>query len=415
MSNILIVSQKELSLNPVFKQDKNVLEIYDMLKGNNEIKILYLHKNMLNNEGDNKETNKTEKLKQFCIRDMIRKNSLKDNLESFIKTSNIETVIFASLDMAKFIIPYMEKYLNKLNIICDFRFSEVYSYLQEYKEAEENKRSNDLKLLNKRFRNNLLKILPVLKWVDNIVLDDNYDIECLKNKNINNIININQLKDFVYYKKEKNINIEIKDVSCMDISITRNNYSSNKSFITNYKDNLKINLNENKNVNLIDEINNIIKNNKTDCFFIHSDKILFNKEMLELLKTYLFINENIALASPNIIYSREINTLQTQFDNQRFGNFSFWEEANPSFFFESVIIKKSFFYKVGFFDNKFKTFDYALFDFILRLYQIKAYCCLMHDISVFKSVKISHKLSLFEKDKIYLCKKWGESNFNMAI
>ena len=43
----------------------------------------------LNNEGDNKETNKTEKLKQFCIRDMIRKNSLKDNLESFIKTSNI--------------------------------------------------------------------------------------------------------------------------------------------------------------------------------------------------------------------------------------------------------------------------------------------------------------------------------------
>ena len=32
--------------------------------------------------------------------------------------------------------------------------------------------------------------------------------------------------------------------------------------------------------------------------------------------------------------------------------------------------KKKFFNKVGLFDNKFKTFDYALFDFILKIYQI---------------------------------------------
>ena len=38
MSNILIVSQKELSLNPIFKQDKNVLEIYNVLKENNNVK-----------------------------------------------------------------------------------------------------------------------------------------------------------------------------------------------------------------------------------------------------------------------------------------------------------------------------------------------------------------------------------------
>lgn len=414
MSNILIVSQKELSLNPIFKQDRNVLEIYNILKENNNIKVLYLHKNILNNEESKKETNKIENLQQFCIKDMIRKRLLKDNIDSFMKTYNIEIVIFASLDMAKFIIPYMEKYLNKLNIICDFRFSTIYSYIQDYKEAKEEKRVIDFKLLNRRFRANFLQILPILKYLDNIVLDDDTDIEVLKEKNINNVINVKKIKDFVACKKD-NINIETKNFSCIDISITKNNYSSNTNFVTNYEDTLKCNLNENKNSNLIDDINNIIKNKKADCFFIHRDKIIFNKKTLDLLKTYLFINKNIALASPNIIYSREINTLQTQFDNQRCGNFSFWEEANPLSFFESVIIKKSFFHKVGFFDNNFKTFDYALFDFILRLYQIKAYCCLMHDISVFKAVKISHKLSLFEKDKIYLCKKWGESNFSMAI
>ena len=415
MSNILIVSQKELSLNPIFKQDKNVLEIYNVLKENNNVKVLYLHRNILNNEESKKETNKIENLQQFCIKDMIRKRLLKDNIDSFMKIYNVETIIFASLDMAKFIMPYIENKLSGLNIICDFRFSTIYSYIQDYKEVKEEKRLIDLKAVNRGFRGNFLRILPILKCLDNIVLDDDSDIEVLKEKNISNVINVKQIKDFVGCKKENNINIETKNLTCMDISITKSNYSSNTNFVTNYEDTLKCNLNENKNSNLIDDINNIIKNKKADCFFIHRDKIMFNKKALDLLKTYLFIDKNIALASPNIIYSREINNLQTQFDNQRYGNFSFWEEAKPSSFFESVIIKKSFFRKVGFFDNKFKTFDYALFDFILRLYQIKAYCFLMHDISVFKSVKVSHKLSLFEKDKIYLCKKWGESNFSMAI
>jgi hypothetical protein len=369
-----------------------------------------LHKNILNKEESKNEINKIENLQQVCIKDMIRKNFLKDNIESFMKTFDIETIVFASLDMAKLIMPYIERYLNRLNIICDFRFSAIYSYIQNYKNSKEENR-----VIDKGFRVNFLQVLPILKWVDSIILDDDMAIEILKEKNIGNVINIKQIKDFVASKKDNNININLKNLTCMDISITKNNYSSNINFFTNYEDALKCNLNENKNINLIDDLNNIIKNKKVDCFFIHSDKILFNKQILNLLKTQLFINENIALAAPNIIYSRDINTLQTQFDNQRFGNFSFWEEANPSSFFESVIIKKSFFYKVGFFDNNFKTFEYALFDFILRLYQIKAYYCLMHDISVFKSIKISHKLSLFEKDKIYLCKKWGESNFSMAI
>ena len=131
MSNILIVSQKELSLNPIFKQDKNVLEIYNMLKDDNDIKVLYLHKNMLSIEESKKGTNTIENLQQTCIKDMMRKRLLKDNIDSFIKTFNIETIIFTSLDMAKFIMPYIENKLSGLNIICDFRFSTIYSYIQE--------------------------------------------------------------------------------------------------------------------------------------------------------------------------------------------------------------------------------------------------------------------------------------------
>ena len=84
-------------------------------------------------------------------------------------------------------------------------------------------------------------------------------------------------------------------------------------------------------------------------------------------------------------------------------------------FSECVVIKKKFFSKIGLFDNRFKTFDYALFDFILRLYQIKAYYCLMNDITVFKPMNISRQITLFKEDKKFLCKKWGESIFNMVI
>ena len=104
-----------------------------------------------------------------------------------------------------------------------------------------------------------------------------------------------------------------------------------------------------------------------------------------------------------------------QFENQRLNNFSNWNEDKPLAFSECVIIKKKFFHKIGLFDNKFKTIDYSLFDFILKLYQIKAYYCTMSDIFVFKSMNIPRQISLFKEDKNLLCKKWGESLFNMGI
>ena len=415
MANILIVGQKELLSKPTFEQDKNMLEIYNILAENNNIKVLYLHKNMLNNEENKNERNQFKDLQQFCIKDMIRKNFLRENLGKFIKDFNIETIVFASFEQAKFVMPYIEKFFNELNIICDFRFSRLNSCLQDYKDAKELRRKKNLNLMYKGFRVSLLHALPILKLSDSIILDKESDIELLENENIKNIITVEQLKDFVNRKQKNGINCKFGSFKSVDISISRNNYCSDVNFIESYKDDTKYNLNENKNINLIDSINYIIKNNTADCFFIHSDKIIFNKKILDLLISYSFVSDNIALASPNTLYSRDVSDFKSQFDNQRFGNFSFWEEASAISFSECVVIKKQFFHKIGFFDNKFKTFDYALFDFILRLYQIKAYCCFMHDISVFKPVKVKHQLSLMEQDKVYLCKKWGESNFNMAI
>ena len=41
MANILIVGQKELISAPIFKQDKNMLALYNSLKDTNNVEILF--------------------------------------------------------------------------------------------------------------------------------------------------------------------------------------------------------------------------------------------------------------------------------------------------------------------------------------------------------------------------------------
>lgn len=424
MANILIVSQKELIAAPIFKQDQNVLELYSSLKDTNNVEVLFLHKDM--NLSDKKETKKVDvkqentaqqelvsNAKQFCIRDMMKKRLFKINLNNFIKEHKVETIIFMSNYMAKMIIPYIENLLGSLNVICDLRLTNMSSFLQQYQNEKE-KDDPNFKLLYKNFKIHFIQLLPILQYTDSIILDEDYDTCLLNNQKINNIISPKQVKDYIKTKNKT----EDKTYKIVEIIVNRNNYYSNIN--TEYKNNVKIDtnkyfINETKSFNLIDDINNIIKNDKSDYIVIHTNKIELLPNTLELLAKNMSFNDNLALAAPNVFYSREKNKLKTYFETQKVNNFSNWNEDKPLSFSECVIIKKKFFNKVGLFDNKFKTFDYALFDFILKLYQIKAYYCVMNDVSVFKPMNVLRQISLFKEDKKCLCRKWGESLFNMGI
>lgn len=419
MANILIVGQKELIPNPIFKQDKNMLEIYNALKDGNDIKILFVHKNIKLNEKKEIEKESSENnelfsnVKQFCIREMMKDRLLDKNLNRFIKENNIETIIFMSNYMAKIVMPCIEDSLDKLNIICDLRLTNISDCLQQYKYE---KQKDDPKLygIHKDFKIHFLQLLSILKYTDTIILDENCDTELLKNQKVDNVIFSKQIKDFI--KQKDTAKIKEKEYNFIEISIDRNNYSSNKLIdVQTSFDRTKYIVNETQKNNLINDINSIIKENKCDYIFIHSNKIEFLPKTLDMILNYFSSNDNFALTAPVLFYSREKNSLKSYFKNQKLNNFSNWNEDKPLSFSECVVIKKSFFNKVGLFDNRFKTFDYALFDFILRLYQIKAYYCVMNDIVVFKAMNIARQISLFKEDKMFLCEKWGESLFNMGI
>ena len=420
MANILIVGQKELVQNPIFKQDQNMSYFYNSLKDENEVTILYVHKDVkLNDKTEKEETKADEKevsfdVKQFCIRDMIKNRMFKKNINSFIQNNKIETIIFMSPYMARLVMPYIEDKIEKLNIICDFRLTNISLFLNQY-QYEKEKEEPSFYGIYKGFKIHFLQMLPILQYTDNIVLDGDTDTYLLSSQKVNNIILPEQIKDYV--AKKTKIEHNNKKCTLTEIVINRNNYFSN----TDNKD-IRISekagtylINETKNFSLIDDINSIIKSNKSDYVVIRNNKIEIFPNAISLLIKNLSLNDKLALCSPVVFFSRERNNLRTAFENQRFNNFSNWNESMPLVFSECVVIKTKFFNKVGLFDNRFKTFDYALFDFILKIYQIKAYYCVMNDISVFKPMNISRQISLFKEDKVFLCEKWGESSFNMEI
>lgn len=200
MSNILILSQKELVDNPIFKQDRNLIEMYDAIKENNNVKILYLHKNLkvykeekdIENKNNNlKEVKEGKKInfnvEQFCIKDMIRSTSFKKELLNFFEKNKIQTVIFMSYHIAKLVIPYIENKIDKLNIICDFRLSNLAYILQQYRDEKE-KIYPKFQNIYQGFKMHFLQSISIINNSDYLLFDEDCDCELLEKENIKKYI-----------------------------------------------------------------------------------------------------------------------------------------------------------------------------------------------------------------------------------
>ena len=405
---ILIVMQTGLNFKPVFKQDQYNLEMYNSLKGKNDIKILYLHETSNFKKAAKEENDKDDiNLEQYSFKDIIKQKQVKENINSFIKKNNIATIVFMSEYMMRLILPYIEKEIKNLNIICDFRMSNLAYVLEQYKEEKETKHQVNQTII-KQFRRNLLRSLSIIKSADYLILDKDIDTTLIKEENIKNIIDFTNI--IFCIDKKSNTNLYQKtDYKILTCIINKNNlYTKNSNFLFKKNDYEYI-INENINSNTVDNINRIINNIKTEYVCIYSDKINMIDKTIDLIVKNLSCNDNLSLASPLIQFFRYPNQFKFQFENQRNNNFSNWIETSPLSYSDFVVIKRKYFSKVGHFDNRFKTLDYAIFDFVLRLHQINSYYCTMNDIVVFKSANVSKNISLFKQDKLYLYKKWDEN------
>lgn len=415
MKNILIVSQKEITENPVFKQDKNLNYIVDILSNGNKIDLLYLHKNINVSNSGNISNNEVEQnynnIDRICIRDLMSKNMLQQNLRELIRNNKYEEIIFMSYSLAQFVMPYIEEELNSMIVIVDYRLSNLSYLLQQYKE-ESRKLYCNFQNIYKQFRLNFLQSILIFQKGDYFIFDkDNSDIHLLEEENIKNIISVDDIRS-ISVKKEKNKNNEGNKF--FEIEINSDNFSAKMPIDVNKKSENSCIVYDSKYLNSIDVINEIINESNFEYFFIHKTKLSILPQVAQILSQYLSFNKKLCVVSPVSIYSRDNNTITQQqysFYLQRKGNYSNWEKTAPLQLADCFMIKKSFLKKYGYFDNKYKTIDYALFDFVMRVYRTRGYYCTAKDVSVFKVSNSTKNLETFREDKQYLCNKWSENNF----
>lgn len=410
MKKILVVSQKELVEKPIFKQDKNLNYIFDVLSKENKVDLLYLHKNVNVDDGEKKEDKEQKyiNVNKFCIKDFMSKNMLQKNLKELINKNGYEEIIFMSYSLAQFVMPYIEEELDKMIVVVDYRLSNLSCLLQQYKE-ESQKIYQNFQSIYKQFRLNFLQSMIIFQKGDYFIFDkEEVDTYLLEKEKVGNIISVDDINNIS--AKRKRI---IPEQKIVEIEINSDNFSAKMSSNVNEKDQKNFVVSESKYFNLIDAINNIILKSDAEYFFIHKTKLDVLENTEKILTQYLSFNKNLAVVSPLLMFSRENTRIQHKniFDMQRKGNYSNWEKTGPLQLADCFVIKKSFLKKYGYFDNKYKTMDYALFDFLMRIYQKRDYYCTARDIVVFKLSNLTKRLDMFKEDKQYLCYKWGENNF----
>lgn len=408
MKKILVVSQKDVIENPVFRQDKQLIEILNILtKNNSDISLLFLNKEIKSDKNAEIQTNN---IKKTCLRDMIKKDLLSNNLLEYIKQGDFDTIIFASYSMAQFILPRIKEICSKINIIVDFRLSQLDYILQKYK-AETSKKYQNLYLLNKSFKIYFFQAISVFNMSDANIFGGDIELDLLKKEKVKNIIDVSDICNPLT-KQDTNFNSKIET-----ICINSDNFASRATISQKIKKDGINYVNFSKTGNLIDEINNIILKTNSKFIFIYNSKLkIFPQTSGELAK-YLAFNDNIGVVAPvtSYVQGNTDKKLEVAFEEQRNNNFANSEESNPVLFSDCFIVSKDFFKKFGYFDSKFKTINFALFDFLMKLYQNKVYFFTVKDIAVFKALSVKQPVSMFKKDKEYLCGKWGELSFDFSL
>ncbi|MFA7074978.1 MAG: hypothetical protein WC234_07335, partial [Endomicrobiaceae bacterium] len=313
--------------------------------------------------------------------------------------------------MAQLMMPYIDALSDKTNIIVDFRLSRIEYIMQQYQEEMQKSYAN-VNTIYKDLKINFLQSIAVFEKSDFCIFDKNDELVFLNKNGIKNIIST----DMVPASLEKKHHEKKVKRKTVEIVFNNNNFGSKADMpvLEVIKENEKYIINGSKKSNFIDAVNDIIFKNNADYFCFCNEKIKIMPDSCKMMSKYFYFNDNIALVAPSVIQAQGLSMLQFQsyFEEQRYNNFTNWEECQPLLFSECFIVRKDFVKKIGYFDNRFETLNYALFDFIVRLYRIGAYFFVMRDVPVFKTSAVKHTVSLFKKDRNYLCSKWGEFDFN---
>ena len=410
MEKLLIISQKYPEADLSYRQDKSLIETIDKLKANFDVEYLYIHKSF----DDGKKAPYKFNVKTRDFFSLTENEFATKALAVLIKGNGFKNVFFTSIFVARAIIPLIDDVLSEVNIIVDSRLATSFDVLKTRANADEQERDG----VNKEVLSFAIKEMAVLRCADSIVTENFEQTEFMQ-KYISSrkfvlYENLQAEKSFTSkQKKEKTITLgKVVIDTSNSADILSENLHLEKS--ESLGENISFNTVKIPNTNTIRNINEVIKKSKEDFIIFCYDKIVMHQRACETMLEALHLNSKMAAVIPVITdLNFNLSSHEASAKRHSLGAFGNWHEPNFSKA-SCVAINRNIMLKIGIFDEKFKTLDYAFFDFAMRAYQAGYLVLHLPDALVYKTSLIAPNLPKEKQDKAATTVKWNDYNFYHA-
>jgi hypothetical protein len=417
MEKLLIISQKYPEADLSYRQDESLIDTINKLQTNFDVEYLYIHKSFDDGEKEPYKFN----VKTHNFFDLIENLTAPKALSAFITENGFKNIFFTSIFIAKAILPLIDTVLDSVNIIVDMRLSSALCSLKMLENTYEEESEIKKQVKYKEIRGAVIREISILRLADWLIMETESEITFMKkyvpSKNFALYDNLSSQTTFGLKTDHTAQNVKALKIVIDTFNVLSDNSASGETYEKEILGkNITFNTVKVFSKNVIKNINEAVKKSKEDYIVLCYDKILLYNKAASVMFEALALNNYMAAAIPVVnIPDFGFNSKEMNVNKHAFSSFGNWFE--PNFLnFNCAVLNRKVMLKIGLFDERLATLDYAFFDFAMRAYQAGYFVININDALVYKTSVLAPDLAKNKEDKIIASLKWNDYNlYNISI
>lgn len=381
---------------PATFSERRFFAMWDSLNELYEIHVLYSHFPV---DGVNAVAElRARAITVFSVHEIAKKGvyAFDKQMALLMKEHSYQSIYFSSIYSAKYYIPFLALSPIDARIIIDGG---------KTRHVEEKLRASNIKssyysqaVAHKNFRITRLPEIAIYRHADVVVVFDSMVGDVLKdslpNQEIRVVSEINSEKDL------DRICFETREAFAAAAASPRMlKYPVSEPIMLNYEIS-----------NIIAAYNDALRRSTDRYATIVPPGTMIDTFTIERMIFCAESDKNIGIVSPvsSVVLAQAVSSRDiAQFRPQHFiANIGHWHESKhleePCF-----LVRREALAKVGYFDDRFQTLSYALYDFSLKLFQAGYSHVITHEAFVYYAQRHSDSDTLLHEDKSRFVKKWA--------
>ncbi len=414
--NVLVIVSK-LPASFENKKDARLLHMLKYFARTNRVHLLYVQ--LTENDEAAKKEFKSDKIDVFQIREKRKAGiyDLEAQLKEILQDGGYGSVYFNGYYFAKYYLPYVEAYLPEAVVMIDSAHSQFASALEYADRLPEGVRRT---VALKNAENRKIAEMPILSHAD-VIIVDNEKVAAELGKMVTRASfkifkddGLEPIKENIFSDITKAVDGKPVSIEAVFVSLGKNGalgvFEKENALVLSQYPNVK--LRKVEGVTFAECFNKAVKVSDSEYTFFFSDDIMINKRTLKDLLFCCSVNPHFGIACPASNLTTGVNVDLKQIDNfiskhyrVNIGN---WE-SKKYFSSECFLIRNELIRAIGALDTRFRTLNYALFDYCLKAFQAGHAVIEVNESFVFCSKMKLDGAREAKADKKLLLSKWGYS------